>query len=737
VTQRNGKKAASGIAAWGENGTPLLPASLRELWGDEALPAWVVEELGLPHGATFEALGPDLWKVAPPAVAPRVRNFIVNLVTARRAEIEALKVFPSRWPPALSASSLPWANRTRNCLERSGFLADRGSLSELTYGRLLDVPSMGIVSVLDFACVSEAAMNQRVRLTQDSPDSRERDAGSGAPTGSDPLVEAIDAPWADQVSAQDPRFADLLPPGDGTVFERIEQITGQPQEDIGAERELAEAVAAIERRIEEMSRLTLDSALTQFLEALSGFHGAKLEALSARLGWSGAPPITLEEAGNMVGVSRERMRQLQKRTTDRLPQHAVYMPSLDEALELVRDQAPLDLEDASKLLRDSGLTSTEFGPESLLSAAVACGRTAPFEIERIRGRARIVTTAHQAYAGTLVSIAHRQAGASGASNIEEVLAEASAGGLDLDADTVREVLTSYSDLEFLEDDWFWYPKGKLERNRLRNVTRKMLAVASPIHVSVLREGVWREYRYRGARGLGTWPLIVPPRSVMRRFFEVHPEFTINQEGLVSPTKPLDYRLELMATEQVFVDVLRSSPACVLDRASCARGCMERGMNQNTFSVYLTYSPVIAHLGTDIWSLRGVQVDPSAVEAVRKANAARPRERRVIDHGWTEDGGLWVAVRLPSLFGRGFVFGMPGAIKRLVAGREFPASDDKGTPSGTVRVSEDGTSHGYGPFLSRRGADEADILLVEFNLAAGTSVLRLGDEELLEEWNPTL
>src|SRR5262245_33742495 len=102
------------------------------------------------------------------------------------------------------------------------------------------------------------------------------------------------------------------------------------------------------------------------------------------------------------------------------------------------------------------------------------------------------------------------------------------------------------------------------------------------------------------------------------------------------------------------------------------------------------------------SLRGVRVDPAAIEAVREANVARPRERRVMDHGWTCEGHLWVAVRVPY-YTASFVFGMPGAIRRFVAGRDFPAVDEKGTPYGTVRVSEEGTSHGYGAFLSGPGA----------------------------------
>ena len=148
------------------------------------------------------------------------------------------------------------------------------------------------------------------------------------------------------------------------------------------------------------------------------------------------------------------------------------------------------------------------------------------------------------------------------------------------------------------------------------------------------------------------------------------------------------------------------------------------------------SPVIAHVGTDMWSLRGTRLDPAAVEALREANAARPSERRIIDHGWTAAGGLWLAARLSELRS-GFVLNIPSAIRRFVVGRDFPATDELGLAAGTVRVNTEGTSYGYGFFLLRRGADADDILLVSFAITEKIATLRLIDDEELEAISPNV
>jgi hypothetical protein len=99
-----------------------------------------------------------------------------------------------------------------------------------------------------------------------------------------------------------------------------------------------------------------------------------------------------------------------------------------------------------------------------------------------------------------------------------------------------------------------------------------------------------------------------------------------------------------------------------------------------------------------------------------------------------NGSLWVAVRLPSSF-QSFVFGVPATVRHLIGARDFVARSEDGLSSGTIRVSKEGACWGFNRFLSRYGADSDDILVTEFNLVNGVATLRLGGDDLLEEYNP--
>ena len=99
-------------------------------------------------------------------------------------------------------------------------------------------------------------------------------------------------------------------------------------------------------------------------------------------------------------------------------------------------------------------------------------------------------------------------------------------------------------------------------------------------------------------------------------------------------------------------------------------------------------------------------------------------------GWTPDGDLWIAYRLPSA--HSLVIGIPRSIGSYLMDREFEALAVDGSNAGTIVVSEELSSWGYGPYLSRRGADDGDVLIVTFDLLAGTARLTLDNPEVLDD-----
>ena len=683
-------------SGWGEPGCPLLPESLRLAWRVEVVPDWVADEMCLSRGMTLSALDGRAWaRCSHKEIPEAVKKFLINIVAMRRASIDHLRVLDRPWPRSMDPTLLAWSNRTRNCLRKAGLLSDISRLCALTFKDLFSLKAMGAASVLDFACVVEAAL---------TPAQQGLEGGVAATEDlASVLLKAIDSSWAPQVSNQDPRFSDLLPPGNLTIFERLEQLTAEPEDPPLTETQLARAITALEARLLTISHAPLEVALAHFIELVTRYRGATLQALLRRLGCDGEPPATLEEAASVLSVTRERMRQIHKRFSERMPNHPIFMPQLDAAISAVRERAPVSVLEASELIRAKGISARAFHPRSLLAVAEFCGRSQPFEIESSVGLPRVVVEQRREFERAALSVACRQAGASGATNVQEVAAElVSRGHSNVDDESLRRFLKDCGEIEFLNEDWFWQRTEIPSRNRLRNITRKMLSVTSPISVNELREGVHRHYKMRGTRGISSWPLVTPPRAVLQEFYRLHPDFSIDSKGLVGAVGQLDYGRELNPTERVLLEVIRSSPACLLDRNSLSRSCSAMGMNPNTFSQYLSSSPVISHVGTDMWSLRGTRLDPAAVEALREANAARPYAKRIIDHGWTESGDLWLAARLPETPSH-FVLGIPSAIRRFVVGREFPATDEHGLGAGTVRVNLEGVSYGYGPYLARRGA----------------------------------
>ena len=672
------------------------------------------------------ALGEDVWDNMQ-FLGPRLRSFVLFTVKSRLSEIGDVVCVDRIWPAGLRISDVGWTARTRNALARSAMLRDKHTLTDLTFRRLAAVRGLGAAGIVDFAATLEAAMDHHEGLTTEYARSI---------TVVRALHELHNKAWADQISNEDMRFADLLPPGEGTVQERVEALLLEldPLSSVDEGPLLLGATEEIEERVAEIEGLPLERALLSFLQTLvRDKTGARLEVLAARLGWTGAKHLTLKECSKKLGITRERVRQLQIRAISRIPRHEVLMPQFDRALAVLEENAPIGFEQASLLVHDAGLTATKFHIPSLLDIAELLGKQISLKSKLTGVEGVLVRDEDARMVSQVLPMARKLAGCSGVSSIFQVQDALDVLEYHITEDSLKRVLEGITETcQFLDDAWFVITDIPAGRDRLANAVRKMLSVASPQSLGSLREGVRRAFRGRGISYSGSHPPVAPPAYILRLYLALSSEFALDGDD-VSPTRALDYRQEMGESERLMVDVLRSSPSGVLDRRSLAEGCIARGMNENTFNVYTTYSSILEHLGIDLWKLRGVEVDPATVEAVRSANRLRTRERRVLGYEWTEDGKLRLAFRISGWAADTAVFGCPSALQRFLARSDFECQvKETRQTCGKLGVDERGTIYGCKTFIRRYGLDENDVLVAEFDIGSHVVLLSIGDDGLLDD-----
>lgn len=723
---------------WGKPPVPLLPQTLREAWGSHELPPWLVRDLSLAHGATIAHLTGEF--VCEPEAEDRVYHFVRTYVTQNIADAQRLKCFASAAPAGFQLSTVPFGTRSRRAIERSGISENPAKLFEATYGDLLGVSQLGVATLLELVALTECAaarFSQTVEACHVISETSE--IGNTGPPVTLPATWRADCErflsmeWAEKVSIQDPRFAEILPAGMGTLEERLLAVLGDPIQAAQKADALLKALPAIEERVSLIQSLTLEESLIDYLAAALKYRQDRVDLLAIRLGWLGLGPRTLQECGGMFGITRQRVSQIEKRLRDAMPKHHIYLPRLDDALTVIEEATPLDTHEAETLLMQRGICKRQFSIESLLAAAADFGRHTTASLTEVAGQRCVSTIGQSSAIGAFVRKARAVAGAIGVASVYQLADDAPVDAITQTGDVnaqpgevwVRQTLRAWSSCKFVDEDWFTFSDLPAGRSRLLNVLDRMLAVSPQLRISDVREGLRRQLKYRSHAHRSAIELVVPPTAVLQAYLQGHPDYLV-RDGHVEARIRRHVEDQLADAELAMVEVFEEAGGGVLDRRSFVEGCVRKGINANTVSVYTTYSPIIEHVGVDLWKLRGRVVDAATVEAVRQSNQERSRERRCIHFGWTSRGTLSIAWVLPWQFSS-LALGIPGAVSRYLCGQTYEAyngATDK--PCGTVAVTEDATSYGYSPFLRHVAAEAGDVLMADFDVAASKVSLAITD-----------
>jgi hypothetical protein len=127
--------------------------------------------------------------------------------------------------------------------------------------------------------------------------------------------------------------------------------------------------------------MSLDDAIVDLVATASGLRPEETDFLIRRLGLAGEPPLTQRAVVASTGVGLWRLTRHEAAFLASVPDHAIFLPQLDEAIALLERLAPCPVEAASAELRARGFTRRTPAVAVVLRAARLFRRSAGVTVD--------------------------------------------------------------------------------------------------------------------------------------------------------------------------------------------------------------------------------------------------------------------------------------------------------------------------------------------------------------------
>ncbi len=372
----------------------------------------------------------------------------------------------------------------------------------------------------------------------------------------------------------------------------------------------------------ELSDRPLEAELAEIAERAEPGRTAQLAL--RHWGWDGRGGATLEVTGREFGeITRERVRQLCERLSQRLRAEQERAPALDRALVLAAHAAPTTAHDLARRLADEHISAQPFDPVGLLTAAAVLRRDPTFSLETVKdvtvvlpdppdpGNDTVAVIA--AVADTARAIVRR----SGAARVGEVTGRVAADlAVWVDDELVTAVVSEPADFVWLERRTGWFFLPSVAKNAVASRIAKVLSITGAVRLHDLHAGIRRDERMRE---------FVMPEYILAELCERLPGVTVAGDLVVAETRqrPEDV---LETTELTLLRALTEAGG-EAERHELERACLAAGMKLSSFNNRIAYSPIVTEVGHGRYALRGsndAAGDDGPAGTWREAGLSTPR-----------------------------------------------------------------------------------------------------------------
>jgi DNA-directed RNA polymerase alpha subunit len=461
-----------------------------------------------------------------------------------------------------------------------------------------------------------------------------------------------------------------------------------------------------------------------FYIVVSVIHNERNKRIVTKLyGWDGSGKHTLEEIGKEFELTRERVRQIINqfiRNFHRNKKRRVgYLPVLDLALNCISANLPNLASNIESELINQNLTKQKFKLEGILTYLELIGKPTSFALVRLKRKILAVDPKDISIPKLIIGYSKKAIEHWGITTVSELLDQINIKlSRIFDKRFIITVLSfKYDDLQWLDSskEWFWLPS--VPRNRLINQIKKILSVSSNLDISELRSGVRRHHRMEG---------YAPPSNILLELCR-NLRFCTVEGNSINVKSELNWENVLDGVELKMAKILNEHSS-IMSREDLQEQCLNAGINENTFYIYLMYSPIITKYTVGVYGLRGTKTQPGMINSLKRNHR---KEKSLLDFGWTKDGSIWVGRRVTDGIYNSGVFSIPSAMKELIQGDfAFHTADD--ALIGNLKV-KDTSAWTIKSFLRRRGGEVNDYMVVTFNTGTRKANAYIGDIDLLDEF----
>jgi len=369
--------------------------------------------------------------------------------------------------------------------------------------------------------------------------------------------------------------------------------------------------AAIRER-EEIASLPLEDALRlQLTHLLKDQSELRRETLFRRWGLHGAGVLTLEGCGDLLGITRERVRQLEARTLERAS--ALTAPQAELLVGQLRRALPIAVAELDEVALSTGLVGKRHTASSLKACLELAGIEWPFVVkdETLFDQESLSEYLDFVSVTRSVTSAVRPFGLATRLQISDKI---SATGSKVD---VREALT-FLNAHDLGANWWFIPTANPSRTHpLTKVLQKLIVVSGErVAPNDFAEAVGRRVDfYNKSNGAD---LELPTAEVLISACRQLDEIEVVDTGveLTFDARISDPTEILSEIEWALVDIVNEQPGSIVDRPTLISEAEVRGLNLDTVSVYSTYGPILKRVARSVWGLRGVPVDQQELAALQ-------------------------------------------------------------------------------------------------------------------------